>query len=388
MLLSDETVGVTKLEAVSDSERDAESVTDVSVGKVNDAEVCAVDSVAEPVSSLDVDTRDWPSAEESETETEDADSPEIEDNVVGVIEENSELKEPEVGSDTELVEAESVVNADEVRSDAEIDDSVEKALDVEVPSLVVMNEASSTDVDPNEDVGSDVKALLLVALAGSEDVAKLVKLSLAEPVLSEDAESVLAVDWKTSLKVSVVLALFVSLALTLLNELESEKAEDRVDAESVVILSESVLAVTMTDSEDEGLLNTFDKAVSVSEAEAEAVLPEIVASLLREAELALLASVDALKDAEASVAELLVAGSELAVDNVSDAKSGSVELRAEEALGETVLSDAVSVGWEPLIAVVRTVVETEVTPSDVMREVKVVEINEAPSASELEVKPD
>lgn len=43
MLLSDETVGVTKLEAVSDSERDAESVTDVSVGKVNDAEVCAVD---------------------------------------------------------------------------------------------------------------------------------------------------------------------------------------------------------------------------------------------------------------------------------------------------------------------------------------------------------
>ncbi|KAI8203180.1 DUF221-domain-containing protein [Colletotrichum sp. SAR 10_65] len=130
MLLSDETVGVTKLEAVSDSERDAESVTDVSVGKVNDAEVCAVDSVAEPVSSLDVDTRDWPSAEESVIEAEDADSPEIEDNVVGVIEENSELKEPEVGSDTELVEAESVVNADEVRSDAEIDDSVEKALDV------------------------------------------------------------------------------------------------------------------------------------------------------------------------------------------------------------------------------------------------------------------
>lgn len=229
----------------------------------------------------------------------------------------------------------------------------------------------------------------------------------------------LTVDWKTSLKVSVVLALFVSLALTLLNELESEKAEDRVDAESVVILSgvlvklkvvadepaESVLAVTMTDSEDEGLLNTFDKAVSVSEAEAEAVLPEIVASLLREAEvmsdnvneeaseadvskLALLASVDALKDAEASVAELLVALSELAVDNVSDAKSGSVEVRAEEALGEMVLPDAVSVGWEALIAVVRTVVETEVIPSDVMREVRVVEINEAPSASELEVKPD
>lgn len=54
---------------------------------------------------------------------------------------------------------------------------------VEVPSLVVMNEASSTDVDPNDDVGSDVSALLLVALAGSEDVAKLVKLSLAEPAL-------------------------------------------------------------------------------------------------------------------------------------------------------------------------------------------------------------
>lgn len=180
----------------------------------------------------------------------------------------------------------------------------------------------------------------------------------------------LAVDWKTSLKVSVVLALFVSLALTLLNELESEKAEDRVDAESVVILSgvlvklkvvadepaESVLAVTMTDSEEEGLLNTFDKAVSISEAEAEAVL--------------------------------LVALSELAVDNVSDAKSGSVEVRAEEALGEMVSPDAVSVGWEALIAVVMTVVETEVIPSDVMREVRVVEINEAPSASELEVKPD
>ncbi|KAJ0319933.1 hypothetical protein Brms1b_003526 [Colletotrichum noveboracense] len=273
-----------------------------------------------------------------------------------------------------------------------------------------MNEAS-TDVDPNEDVGSDVKALLLVALAGSEDVAKLVKLSLAEPVLSEDAESVLAVDWKTSLKVSVVLALFVSLALTLLNELESEEAEDRVDAESVLKVvadepAESVLAVMTTYFEDETLLKTFDRAVSVSEAEAETVLPEIVASLLREAEvmsdnvneeaseadvskLALLASVDALKDAEASVAELLVvAGSELAVDNVSDAKSGSVELRAEEALGETVLPDAVSVGWEALMAVVRTVVETEVTPSDVMREVKVVEINEAPSASELEVRPD
>lgn len=77
-----------------------------------------------------MDTRDWPSAEESVSETEDADSPEIEDNVVGVIEEKSELKEPEVGSDTELVEAEPVVNADEVRSDTEMDDSVEKELEV------------------------------------------------------------------------------------------------------------------------------------------------------------------------------------------------------------------------------------------------------------------